>query len=164
MTEKKKAGNRKKWVLVSITIMVISLVFTWIAWKSMHPSDTVTIGQLEEYADARLLDDMECINGSYVALIYEEETKESKWYAVDTDAKSQAESSSEESAEIENVDTSLEEIAGKADVQIKNENISPIVIFLMYVIQFGICYGFVWFAWKLYGKFRIGKRKEHYRV
>lgn len=164
MTEQKKAGNRKKWVLVSITIMAISLVFTWIAWKSMHPSDTITIGQLEKYANAGLLDDMECINGSYVALIYEEETKESKWYVVDTGADSQETGASDENAETGNSDASLEEIAGKADVQIKNENISPVVIFLMYVIQFGICYAFVCFAWWLYGKFRIGKRKEHYKV
>ena len=44
-TNEKKAAfaGRKKWGLIAVTIAVISLVFTVISWKSMHPSKTVTM-------------------------------------------------------------------------------------------------------------------------
>ena len=77
-----------------------------------------------------------------------------------------------EYALIEGVNTALEDadqaeaeaLAERAGVKIKEEKISPPVIFIMYMLQFSICYGVVWGIWKLYGKFRIGKRKEHYRI
>ena len=47
--EKKKSGKSKKWILVAGTIAVIAIVFTWISWKSMHPSDVVTMEELEKY-------------------------------------------------------------------------------------------------------------------
>ena len=59
----------------------------------------------------------------------------------------------------------MEALAEKADVQIRSQKISPPVIFIMYAIQFAICYGSCGGeCWRLYGKFRIGKRKQHYRV
>lgn len=64
----------------------------------------------------------------------------------------------------ENDQAEMEALAEKADVQIRSQKISPPVIFIMYAIQFAICYGIVWGIWRLYGKFRIGKRKQHYRV
>lgn len=147
--EEKKAGSRTKWALVAGTIVVIAIVFTWISWKSMHPEKTVTMEEMEKYADEDLINDMECINGSYVVLIYDEQEQGSEWYAL-------------ESTEADK--SQVEVMAERVDVQIKEENISPLVIFLMYMIQFSVCYGIVWGIWKLYGKFRIGKRKEHYRV
>ena len=52
MTEEKetKSGRRKKWMLVAGTILVIAAVFTCISWNSMHPSKTVTMKELEDYA------------------------------------------------------------------------------------------------------------------
>lgn len=147
--EKKKSGKSKKWILVAGTIAVIAIVFTWISWKSMHPSDVVTMEELEKYVQDKLVDDMECINGSYVVLIYDEQEQGSQWYSLKSSVSDE---------------TQIQAHADTADVQIKEENISPPVIFIMYVIQFSICYGIVWGIWKLYGKFRIGKRKEHYRI
>ncbi len=150
MTEaEKKSGNKKKWALTAGTIAVIAVVFTWLSWKSMHPENVVTMDELEKYASEELLNDMECINGSYVALIYDEQEQGSEWYALESTDADKAQ---------------VEAVAEQADVQIKEENISPPVIFIMYMIQFSICYGIVWGIWKLYGKFRIGKRKERYRV
>ncbi len=150
-TNEKKAAfaGRKKWGLIAVTIAVISLVFTVISWKSMHPSKTVTMEKMKTYAKEKLLDDIECINDSYVVLIYDEKTQSSEWFAL--------ESTEEDKAEVE----ALAETAG---VQIKEEKISPPIIFVMYFLQFFICYGLVWGVWRLYGKLRIGKRKEHYRV
>lgn len=146
--EEKKAGNRKKWAVAAGTIAVLAIVFTWISWKSMHPAKVVTMEEMETYADEELINDIECINGSYVALIYDEQEQGSEWYALEsTDADK----------------PQVEKLAERADVQIKEENISPPVIFIMYMIQFSICYGIVWGIWKLYGKFRIGKRRERYR-
>lgn len=147
--EKKKSGKSKKWILVAGTIAVIAIVFTWISWKSMHPSDVVTMEELEKYVQDKLVDDMECINGSYVVLIYDEQEQGSQWYSLKSSVSDE---------------TQIQALADTADVQIKEENISPPVIFIMYVIQFSICYGIVWGIWKLYRKFRIGKRKEHYRI
>lgn len=147
--EKKKSGKSKKWILVAGTIAVIAIIFTWISWKSMHPSDVVTMEELEKYVQDKLVDDMECINGSYVVLIYDEQEQGSQWYSLKSSVSDE---------------TQIQALADTADVQIKEENISPPVIFIMYVIQFSICYGIVWGIWKLYGKFRIGKRKEHYRI
>ena len=148
--EKKEAfAGKKKWGLIAVTIAVISLVFTVISWKSMHPSKTVTMEEMKTYAKEKLIDDMECINGSYVVLIYDEKTQSSEWFAL--------ESTDEDKTEIE-------ALAETANVQIKEEKISPPIIFIMYFLQFFICYGLVWGVWKLYGKLRIGKRKEHYRV
>ena len=90
---------------------------------------------------------MECINGSYVVLIYNEQEQGSEWYALKDADQAQ-----------------VEALAERAGVKIKEEKISPPMIFIMYMIQFSICYGVVWGIWKLYGKFRIGKRKEHYRI
>ena len=145
--EEKKAGSRKKWALVFGTIAVIAIVFTWISWKSMHPEKTVTMEELDQYAAQEQVNDMECINGSYVVLIYNEQEQGSEWYALKDADQAQAEA-----------------LAERAGVKIKEEKISPPVIFIMYMIQFSICYGVVWGIWKLYGKFRIGKRKEHYRI
>lgn len=147
--EEKKAGSRKKWGLVAGTIVVIAMVFTWISWNSMHPSKAVTMEELESYVNQDAVNDMECINGSYVVLIYDEQEQGSEWYALEAGEGDVGE---------------IESLAEQADVQIKEEKISPPVIFLMYVIQFSLCYGIVWGVWKLYGKFRIGKRKEHYRI
>lgn len=116
----------------------------------MHPSKTVTMEKMKTYAREKLLDDIECINDSYVVLIYDEKTQSSEWFAL--------ESTEEDKAEVE----ALAETAG---VQIKEEKISPPIIFVMYFLQFFICYGLVWGVWRLYGKLReSGKRKEHYRV
>ena len=145
--EEKKAGSRKKWALVFGTIAVIAIVFTWISWKSMHPEKTVTMEELDQYAAQELVNDMECINGSYVVLIYNEQEQGSEWYALKGADQAQ-----------------VEALAERAGVKIKEEKISPPMIFIMYMIQFSICYGVVWGIWKLYGKFRIGKRKEHYRI
>ena len=145
--EEKKAGSRKKWALVFGTIAVIAIVFTWISWKSMHPEKTVTMEELDQYAAQELVNDMDCNNGSYVVLIYNEQEQGSEWYALKDADQAQAEA-----------------LAERAGVKIKEEKISPPVIFIMYMIQFSICYGVVWGIWKLYGKFRIGKRKEHYRI
>ena len=147
--EEKKAGSRKKWALVAGTIAVLALVFTWISWRSMHPTRVVTMENLEKYASEELINDIECINGSYVFLIYDEQEQGSDWYAL---ADGEADSAQ------------MEALAGLADVQIREENISPPVIFIMYMIQFSIGYGIVWGIWRLYGKFRIGKRKERYRL
>lgn len=95
-----------------------------------------------------LINQIECINGSYVVMICDEQEQASDWYAL-ADETDQAE---------------MEALAEKADVQIRSQKISPPVIFIMYAIQFAICYGIVWGIWRLYGKFRIGKRKQHYRV
>ena len=145
--EEKKAGSRKKWALVFGTIAVIAIVFTWISWKSMHPEKTVTMEELDQYAAQELVNDMECINGSYVVLIYNEQEQGSEWYALKDADQAQ-----------------VEALAERAGVKIKEEKISPPMIFIMYMIQFSICCGVVWGIWKLYGKFRIGKRKEHYRI
>ena len=145
--EEKKAGSRKKWALVFGTIAVIAIVLPWISWKAMHPEKTVTMEELDQYAAQELVNDMECINGSYVVLIYNEQEQGSEWYALKDADQAQAEA-----------------LAERAGVKIKEEKISPPVIFIMYMIQFSICYGVVWGIWKLYGKFRIGKRKEHYRI
>ena len=145
--EEKKAGSRKKWARVFGTIAVIAIVFTWISWKSMHPEKTVTMEELDQYAAQELVNDMECINGSYVVLIYNEQEQGSEWYALKDADQAQ-----------------VEALAERAGVKIKEEKISPPMIFIMYMIQFSICYGVVWGIWKLYGKFRIGKRKEHYRI
>lgn len=123
-------------------------VFTCISWNSMHPSKTVTMKELEDYASQELINQIECINGSYVVMICDEQEQASDWYAL-ADETDQAE---------------MEALAEKADVQIRSQKISPPVIFIMYAIQFAICYGIVWGIWRLYGKFRIGKRKQHYRV
>ena len=147
MTEEKKAGSRKKWALVFGTIAVIAIVFTWISWKSMHPEKTVTMEELDQYAAQELVNDMECINGSYMVLVYNEQEQGSEWYALEDADQAEAEA-----------------LAERAGVKIKEEKISPPVIFIMYMLQFSICYGGVWGIWKLYGKFRIGKRKEHYRI
>ena len=150
MTEEKetKSGRRKKWMLVAGTILVIAAVFTCISWNSMHPSKAVTMKELEDYASQELINQIECINGSYVVMICDEQEQASDWYAL-ADETDQAE---------------MEALAEKADVQIRSQKISPPVIFIMYAIQFAICYGIVWGIWRLYGKFRIGKRKQHYRV
>lgn len=145
--EEKKAGSRKKWALVFGTIAVIAIVFTWISWKSMHPEKTVTKEELDQYAAQELVNDMECINGSYMVLIYNEQEQGSEWYALEDADQAEAEA-----------------LAERAGGKIKEEKISPPVIFIMYMLQFSICYGVVWGIWKLYGKFRIGKRKEHYRI
>ena len=139
MTEEKetKSGRRKKWMLVAGTILVIAAVFTCISWNSMHPSKTVTMKELEDYASQELINQIECINGSYVVIICDEQEQARDWYALADE---------------------------KADVQIRSQKISPPVIFIMYAIQFAICYGIVWGIWRLYGKFRIGKRKQHYQV
>ena len=57
MTEEKetKSGRRKKWMLVAGTILVIAAVFTCISWNSMHPSKTVTMKELEDYASQELI-------------------------------------------------------------------------------------------------------------
>ena len=125
--EEKKAGSRKKWALVFGTIAVIAIVFTWISWKSMHPEKTVTMEELDQYAAQELVNDMECINGSYVVLIYNEQEQGSEWYALKDADQAQAEA-----------------LAERAGVKIKEEKISPPVIFIMYMIQFSICYGVVW--------------------
>ena len=145
--EEKKAGSRKKWALVFGTIAVIAIVFTWISWKSMHPEKTVTMEELDQYAAQELVNDMECINGSYMVLVYNEQEQGREWYALEDADQAEAEA-----------------LAERAGVKIKEEKISPPVIFIMYMLQFSICYGVVWGIWKLYGKFRIGKRKEHYRI
>ena len=145
--EEKKAGSRKKWALVFGTIAVIAIVFTWISWKSMHPEKTVTMEELDQYAAEELVNDMECINGFYMVLIYNEQEQGSEWYVLEDADQAEAEA-----------------LAERAGVKIKEEKISPPVIFIMYMLQFSICYGVVRGIWKLYGKFRIGKRKEHYRI
>lgn len=75
MTEEKetKSGRRKKWMLVAGTILVIAAVFTCISWNSMHPSKTVTMKELEDYASQELINQIECINGSYVVMICDEQ-------------------------------------------------------------------------------------------
>ena len=84
MTEEKetKSGRRKKWMLVAGTILVIAAVFTCISWNSMHPSKTVTMKELEDYASQELINQIECINGSYVVMICDEQEQASDWYAL----------------------------------------------------------------------------------
>ena len=102
MTEEKetKSGRRKKWMLVAGTILVIAAVFTCISWNSMHPSKTVTMKELEDYASQELINQIECINGSYVVMICDEQEQASDWYAL-ADETDQAE---------------MEALAEKADV------------------------------------------------
>ena len=89
--EEKKAGSRKKWALVFGTIAVIAIVFTWISWKSMHPEKTVTMEELDQYAAEELVNDMECINGSYMVLLYNEQEQGSEWYALEDADQAEAE-------------------------------------------------------------------------
>lgn len=71
--KRNKIGRRKKWMLVAGTILVIAAVFTCISWNSMHPSKTVTMKELEDYASQELINQIECINGSYVVMICDEQ-------------------------------------------------------------------------------------------
>ena len=90
-------------MLVAGTILVIAAVFTCISWNSMHPSKTVTMKELEDYASQELINQIECINGSYVVMICDEQEQASDWYAL-ADETDQAE---------------MEALAEKADVQIQ---------------------------------------------
>ena len=91
-------------MLVAGTILVIAAVFTCISWNSMHPSKTVTMKELEDYASQELINQIECINGSYVVMICDEQEQASDWYAL-ADETDQAE---------------MEALAEKADVQIRS--------------------------------------------
>ena len=109
----------------------------------MHPEKTVTMEELDQYAAQELVNDMECINGSYVVLIYNEQEQGSEWYALKDADQAQ-----------------VEALAERAGVKIKEEKISPPVIFIMYMIQFSICYGVVWGIWKVTGNSALGREKS----
>ena len=66
-------------MLVAGTILVIAAVFTCISWNSMHPSKTVTMKELEDYVSQELINQIECINGSYVVMICDEQEQASDW-------------------------------------------------------------------------------------
>lgn len=139
---------KKKWLIVGGTILVIALVFTCLSWRSMHPEESISIKELQKGVQDGSVVQIDCVNGSYIVLAETEDS--SGWYGV-----------SEENGE--DLDEEIEKIAADAEIMLTRENVTIPYIFVVYVIQFSICYGVVRVLWFLYGKLRIGKRKEYYK-
>ena len=140
--------KRKKWPLIVGTILVIALVFTGLSWSSIHPKEEITLKEFETGVKDGSISEIDCVNGSYIALV--EKEKEVAWVQI----------SGDEDADI---DETVEKLAEDGMIILTRENTSLPAIFFIYVIQFSVCYGMVWLLWWFYGKFRIGKRKERYR-
>lgn len=139
---------KKKWLVVGATILAIALAFTCLSWRSMHPEESITIEELQKGAEDGSVVQIDCVNGSYIVLV--ENEKNASWYRISAE-------------ETEALDEQIEKIAADAEIMLTRENVTLPYVFLVYVVQFSICYGAVWVLWFLYGKLRIGKRKEHYR-
>ena len=140
--------KKKKWPLIVGTILIIALVFTGLSWSSIHPKEEITLEEFETGVKDGSISEIDCVNGSYIALV--EKEKEVAWVQI----------SGDEDADI---DETVEKLAEDGMIILTRENTSLPAIFFIYVIQFSMCYGVVWLLWWFYGKVRIGKRKERYR-
>ena len=140
--------KKKKWPLIVGTILIIALVFTGLSWSSIHPKEEITLEEFEAGVKDGSISEVDCVNGSYIALV--EKEKGVAWVQI----------SGDEEADI---DETVEKLAEDGMIILTRENTSLPAIFFLYVIQFSVCYGMVWLLWWFYGKFRIGKRKERYR-
>ena len=140
--------KRKKWLLIVGTILVIALVFTGLSWSSIHPKEEITLKEFETGVKDGSISEIDCVNGSYIALA--EKEKGVAWVRISGNGD-------------ENLDETVEKIAQEGEIMLTRENTSLPAMFFIYVIQFSMCYGVVWLLWWFYGKVRIGKRKERYR-
>ncbi|MDO5134446.1 MAG: hypothetical protein Q4D55_00215 [Eubacteriales bacterium] len=147
---KEISGKWKKRMLVLGTILVLALVFSWISWSAMDPKETMSLDLFRRNAERGLVEEVDRINGRCLAAVADEEDGKITWYGLEPEAG-------------KDMGAFVEQVAEVTEIPCNQEEVSFVTVFLMYVLQLGVCYGVAAGLWSLYGRTRIKRRKEHYR-